>query len=152
MSKKDYLNYDDVYESFLSLYKDVINEYGYDYNMWQDEAEEYAAMTAGETLDSMRRYVHQNDTRMCSNFCNIREDWEYCHDFIGSEVKPWGRFDDVVKSIDGGTISDENLAKFHKWALDWFFVAFGTFGLKYNFGEYLSEIEYDREREMEDAA
>ena len=148
MEQKDFLNYEDVYETFLNLYKDVINDFGMDYGSWEDVAEDYASLTAGETLDSMKRYCHQESTRMSGNLCNIREDWEDTPGFIGSEIEPWGKFDDVVKSIDDGTISDEDLQKFQTWALDWFFTAFGTFGLKYNFGDYISEMEYEREQEQ----
>lgn len=147
---KDFLNYDDVFETFLNLFKDQIEDYGMDYGLWEDVTEEYAHDSAIETMESMKRYVHQKDTRMSGNFCNIREDWEYCPEFIDSEVKPWGCFDDVIKSIDDGTISDEDLKKFQTWAFDWFFRAFGTFGLTYNFGEWIYQLEY--EREMEDAA
>ena len=149
---KDFLNYDDVYETFLNLFKETIENYGMDYGSWESETEDYAASSAFETLDSMKRYVHRKDTSMSGNFCNIREDWEDTPEFIGSEVKPWGKFDDVIKSIDDETISDEDLKKFQTWAFDWFFRAFGTFGLTYNFGNFISDLEYEREREKQDAA
>lgn len=144
---KDFLNYDNVYETFLNLFKDVIKDYGLDYGSFECDTEAYAERVAEKTLESMKKYVHMRDTRMSGNFCNIREDWESTINFVGSEVKPWGNFDDVVKSIDDETISDEDLKKFQTWALDWFFTAFGTFGLKYNFGNFISEIEYEREQE-----
>ena len=150
METKDFLNYDDVYESFLNLCKDVISDWGKDYGTWENICEDYAHNSTIETLDSMKRYVHKKNTRMDGNFCNIREDWEETYEFIGSEIQPWGMFDDVVKSIDDQTISDEDLKKFQTWALDWFFTAFGTWGYKYNFGNLVSELEY--EQEMEDAA
>ena len=149
---KDFLNYDNVYETFLNLFKDVIKDYGLDYGSFESETERYAECVAKKTLESMKKYVHMRDTKMIGNFCNIREDWESTINFVGSEVKPWGNFDDVVKSIDDETISDEDLKKFQTWALDWFFTAFGTFGLKYNFGNFISEIEYEREQEEKEAA
>lgn len=144
---KDFLNYDNVYETFLNLFKNVIKDYGLDYGSFESDTEEYAECVARGALKSMKKYVHMRDTRMNGNFCNIREDWESNINFVMSEVKPWGIFDDVVKSIDDETISDEDLKKFQTWALDWFFTAFGTFGLKYNFGNFISEIEYEREQE-----
>ena len=149
---KDFLNYDDVYETFLNLFKETVENYGMDYGSWESETEDYAATSAMETLESMKKYVHRKDTKMCGNFCNIREDWEYCPEFIGSEIQPWGKFDDVIKSIDDETISDEDLKKFQTWAFDWYFRAFGTWGLTYNFGEWISELEYEREQEEKDAA
>ena len=144
---KDFLNYDDVYETFLNLYKDVIKDYGYDYGSLEDVTEDYAEMNAFQTLDDMKRYCHKKNTRIEGNFCNIREDWEVTKEFVESDVKPWGKFDDVVKSIDNGTISDEDLRKFQTWAFDWFFTAFGTIGLEYNFGNFISDVMYEREEE-----
>lgn len=144
--EKDFLNYDNVYETFLNLYKEVAENYEYDYS---EECEIYAEITTKETLESMKRYVHQKSTRMEGNFANIRQDWDDIPDFVASEVKPWGKFDDVIKSIDDGTISDEDLEKFQEWALDWFFTAFGTYNLKYNFATMISELEYERELEEE---
>ena len=74
---KDFLNYDDVYETFLNLFKETVENYGMDYGSWESETEDYAATSAMETLESMKKYVHRKDTKMCGNFCNIREDWEY---------------------------------------------------------------------------
>jgi len=147
---KDFINYDSMLEVCMNLFTEVVEEFGYDKDLWDEEITTYADICAQDAVDSMRKYVHKKDTRMCGNFCNIREDWEYCPEFIGSEVKPWGRFDDVIKSIDDETISDEDLQKFQTWTMDWYFRAFGTFGLTYNFGEYISEKAY--EMEMEDAA
>ena len=147
---KDFINYDSMLEVCMNLFTEVVEEFGYDKDLWDEEITTYADICAQDAVDSMRKYCHREDTRMCGNFCNIREDWEYCPEFIGSEVKPWGRFDDVIKSIDDETISDEDLAKFQTWTMDWYFTAFGTYGLKYNFGEIISEKAY--EMEMEDAA
>lgn len=145
--EKEILNRENVYETFYNLFKEVVEDYGYDLSLFEDYVEEYTIRSTENTLESMKKYCHKKDTRMSGNFCNIREDWEYTYDFIGSEVKPWGKFDDVIKSIDDGTISDEDLEKFQTWVFDWYFRAFGTWGLKYNFGEFIGEIAYEFERE-----
>ena len=142
---KDFLNFENVHETFKNLFEEVVDNYGYDQGEFENIVEDRAFDSAMETLESMKKYVHQKDTRMIGNFCNIREEWEETYEFIGSEVKPWGKFDDVIKSIDDETISDEDLDKFQTWAFDWFFRAFGTWGLKYNFGELISEIAYENE-------
>lgn len=140
---KQLLNLEVVEETLRNLYTNCIDNA----EDFESEIEEYASINAQSICEDMRKYVHQKDTRMDGNFCNIREDWEETPDFIGSEVKPWGKFSDVVKSIDDETISDEDLEKFQKWCLDWFFRAFGTWGLCYNFQTLISEIEYERENE-----
>jgi hypothetical protein len=140
---KEFINFEDMEQTLLNLYKKCLDEN--DAAKYESTIEEYAHINAESICEDMNRYVHRKDTRMDGNFCNIREDWEETYDFIGSEVKPWGKFDDVIKSIDNKTISDEDLKKFQTWCKDWFFRAFGTWGLCYNFQELISEMEWEEE-------
>ena len=132
-------------QTLLNLYKECLGEE--DAQKYESTIEEFANINAQTIVEDMNRYVHRKSTKIDGNFCNISEDWEYCPDFIGSEVKPWGKFSDVVKSIDDETISDEDLAKFQQWAKDWFFRAFGTWGLCYNLQTLISEMEWEEEHE-----
>ena len=138
---KDFINYEDMYECIKNIYTDALNEE--DAIKYEDEIDCHAEHAAQDAVDSMRKYVHLKDTHIDSNLCNIRQDWEYRPEFIGSEVQPWGKFDDMVKSMDDETISDEDLKKVQQWCMDWFFRAFGTWGLEYNFQSYISELEYE---------
>ena len=140
---KDFLNYDSMYECIKNIYIDALNED--EVSKYEDVIEYHAEYAAQNAVESMRKYVHRKDTRMDGNFCNIREDWEDTPEFIGSEVQPWGKFDDMVKSMDDDTISDEDCKQVQTWCMDWYFRAFGTFGLKYNFQSYISELEYEEE-------
>jgi len=144
-----FLNEQKHYEAILSIFKGVLKNSD-DPTEYEWFAEEEAERIAASDVKDMEKYVHMSDTKLFGNFANIREDWDYIPDFVGSEVKPWGRFDDVVKSIDDKTISEEDLAKFQEWCSDWFFTAFGTYNLKYNFATDLGELAYydECEREM----
>ena len=143
---KDFLNYDSMYECIKNIYIDALDED--EASKYEDEIECHAEISAQDAVEIMRKYVHRKDTRMDGNFCNIREDWEDTPEFIGSEVQPWGKFDDMVKSLDDETISDEDLKKVQQWCMDWYFRAFGTFGLKYNFQTFIAEIEYEEQEEQ----
>ena len=140
---KDFINYDDMYECIKNIYIDALDED--EASKYEDEIECHAEIAAQDAVESMRKYVHRKDTRMDGNFCNIREDWEDTPEFICSEVQPWGKFDDMVKSMDDDNISDEDLKKVQTWRMDRYFRAFGTWGLKYNFQSYISELEYEEE-------
>ena len=144
---KQFINQEDMEQTLLELYKGCLEEK--DVAKYESIIEEYAEINAQTIAEDMNKYVHRKSTKIDGNFCNIKEDWEETYDFIGSEVKPWGKFDDVIKSIDNETISDEDLAKFQQWASDWFFCAFGTWGLCYNLKELISEMEYEEEKEKE---
>lgn len=132
-----------MYECIKNIYIDALDEN--EVNKYEEEIECHAEIAAQDAVESMRKYVHRKDTRMDGNFCNIREDWEDTPEFIGSEVQPWGKFDDMVKSMDDDTISDEDCKKVQTWCMDLYFRAFGTWGLKYNFQSYISELEYEEE-------
>lgn len=144
-----FLNEQKHYETLLSIFMDVLENHD-DSTEYEWFAEQEAESLAASHVKDMDKYVHQSDTKIWGNFANIREDWDYIPDFVKSEVKPWGRFDDVVKSIDDKTISEEDLVKFQQWCEDWFFTAFGTYNLEYNFGTDLGELAYydECEREM----
>ena len=144
-----FLNEQKHYETLLSIFMGVLKNSD-DPTEYEWFAEQESESLAASHVKDMAKYVHQSDTKIWGNFANIREDWDYIPDFVLSEVKPWGRFDDVVKSIDDKTISEEDLAKFQQWCEDWFFTAFGTYNLEYNFGTDLGELAYydECEREM----
>ncbi len=136
-------HYDNLLEIFMGEVKNC--NYPNDYDWF---AEEYAEQLTEKDIEDMNKYVHKSDTKIWGNFCDIRYDWNY-PGFVHSEVEPWGDFDEVVKSIDNKTISEEDLSKFQQWCEDWFYTAFGTYNLKYNFGTDLGEVIYSNERERE---
>ena len=140
----EFLNKDNVYDSIIGICEDALGE---DYNTWESVAEDFAECVANSILEDMRKYVHLKDTKMGGNFANIREDWDVITDFVQSEIKPFGRFDDVVASIDNATISEEDLAKFQEWCLDWFYTAFGTYNIKYQNQTIVADMEYEESEE-----
>lgn len=148
----DFLNKEKHCQALLECYKEVINDYG-DLAMGEDTAMEFAADAAERLTDShlksMVAYSHQVDTKMMGNFANIKDDWDYIPEFVKSEVTPWGRFDDVVKSLDDETISQADLEKFQTWCEDWFWTAFGTYNLKYNFATWLGDVDDEYRRETD---
>lgn len=147
----NFLNKDKHFQALLGCYKEVINDCGDNLTMGEDTAVEFAEEEAERLTEShiksMNTYVHQYSTRMIGNFADIREDWDYITTFVKSEVTPWGRFDDIVKSIDDETISQADLEKFQQWCEDWFWTAFGSYNIKYNFGTWLGDIDDEYRRE-----
>lgn len=142
----DFINRDKHYNGLLELLKETAKNYENELGETAFEyAEEYANQLADKDVADMQKYVHQSDTKMFGNFANIREDWDTIPTFVKSEVEPFGKFDDMVKSMDDETISEEDLAKVQQWCEDWFYTAFGTYNLQYNFGTMLGEIVADNE-------
>lgn len=146
---KAFLDYTKLYNVILDLYKETIAE---DYTKYEDFAEECAHETTIKTIEDMKTYVHEKDTKLYGNFCNIRQDWNDTKDFVKSDVKPFGTFDDMVLGMDNDTLSDQQVKDVQTWCQDWFFTAFGTFNLQNNFAETISEMEYieECEKQMEE--
>ena len=84
-----FLNEQKHYETLLSIFMDVLKDHeATDYEWF---AEQEAESLAASHVKDMAKYVHMSDTKICGNFANIREDWDYIPDFVKSEVKPWGK-------------------------------------------------------------
>lgn len=142
-----FLNEQKHYDKLLDIFMGAVNNCEHP-DSYEWFAEEQAEQLAAIHVENMDKYVHKSDTKIYGNFCDIRYDWNY-PGFICSEIEPWGKFDDIVKSIDDKTISEDDLSRFQQWCEDWFFTAFGTYNLEYNFGTDLSELIYSDEQEAE---
>ena len=144
------LNRDKHYAALLEELSDEAKKYseyydGVDEDTCQELAEEAANNLADSHVETMQEYSHQKDTSQWGNFANIRQDWN--NNFGHSSVEPWGDFDTMVKSMDDETISDEDKDKVQQWCEDWYWEAYGTRWLRYNFGNTLSEFAYEAEQD-----
>ncbi len=135
---KSYLNYNRVYNYLIDLCNDALDEMGDLHDNYDDYVEEYAAASAESIIADMDRYIHQPDKTILGNFNKIDRDWNSKHE---------QSFDDMVKSVDNETISEQELDYVQEWCFDWFLDTFGTFGLKYNFESSISENEMEYEYE-----
>ena len=156
----DYINREKMENALLELLKEEMEDFGGEDEI-MDEVKgilsdddfcilrEYVKNLADSFNSSMKKYVHQKDTSICGNFHNIRRNYYYGG--VGVEKCPISEtmeFDDIIRIIDEGkrwNFTEE----FLDWANDWFFSTVGTWGICYNFGDYLGalyeEIEYERE-------
>lgn len=145
MNEIEYINIDEMQQELEKLYRDA----SCDAQAYESIIEEKAFIVARNINRNLKSYVHQKDTSIYGNFGDIRVDWNQTHEWIKSEVTPWGDFDEIIKSIDEKTISDENLDKFQKWTRDWYFQVAGKYWLKYDYQEMEANLEYEREKEQE---
>lgn len=152
---KDFLNYESMYECIKAIYEEAIDN-PLD---WEEYIEEFAHENASRFVDDMRKYVHQDDTSITGNFNDIQGDWDYTKESFwvvkndsdkAVEIKPFGSFADMVKGMHEDALTDEQVEIVQTWCEGWFFETFGTFGLKYNFQSFISELEYEREQEEQE--
>lgn len=113
--------------------------------MVEDYLEEYAAVLAYKHQEQMDKYLHSDDKDIPGNLMQIDLNfgWEY-----GKEHNI--TFDEMLRRTDNGELSAEELVALQDWTETWWFEAFGTFGLQYNFNDTCWEC-FIVEEELEDA-
>lgn len=121
-----------------------------------EDIEEYIADLYGKNIQSlardfalesnrdMKKYLHMNNHSMPGNFAYIEDDYpahitgtRWSSEYAGDDY--FRLFPQMVARLDAAEDSkqaDEDRA----YLMDWYFEAFGTFGIKYKFQETLSEI------------
>lgn len=151
---QDYLNIDEMTEYVISLYKSqmeyftedkqqILESCGYD----DEYIRERAAILVDKWNENMRDYLHQWDHEIYGNFNNVEYDYpkfrtgEYRYD---SEM-----LNDMIARLDAGEQSEQASAD-RQFLTDWFWEAFGTFGVTYNFMDELCEQLYAFDFAMEE--
>lgn len=137
---------DGEYEDILKGCDDKKRQY-YEmaWQIWDDGGYDYAGELYKKLQQQMYEYVSGNDYRMSGNFANIQWDWDDDH-------KDGIKFADLRKKLLDG-VNDADTDEFSTWAIDWFFHAFGTYNMCYNFandlGEEAATLEQEDEEERE---
>ena len=137
---------DGEYEKILKGCDDKERQY-YElaWQLWDDCGYDYAGELYKKLQQQMYEYVSGSDYKMFGNFANIQWDWDDDH-------KDGIKFADLRKKLLGG-VKDADTDEFSTWAIDWFFHAFGTYNMCYNFandlGEEAATLEQEDEEERE---
>lgn len=143
----------DLYKECLDKYddKDEFEQYINDLYGSEDYLNEQAHEFAIRTNEEMKRYLHMDNHRMDGNFANVKNDYTqyragtyWISDFEGSDEEYYGFFPDMVKRLDAAEDS-ERADDDREYLSSWFFFAFGTFDIKYNFSNDLQELHYSLE-------
>ena len=108
----------------------------------EEYLEQYVEGIVDDAIESFNELVHRDDTSMSGNFADIRYDWEGFH----NELPHGCTLKEVVEMIDAGE-ENEVTQEFKDWAVDWYFRAFGTYNLKYNWTDFISELAYNDDEE-----
>ena len=119
-------SWDETAGEYVKYMKDSANEYMPD----------YIEGIIDDTIQSFDKYVHRDDTSLFGNFSDIRLDYEREH-----EGKSFRK---LIADIDSG-IENADTKEFREWTIGWYFTAFGTFNLKYKWGEFMEEVNADNE-------
>lgn len=101
----------------------------------EDAMEEYVPLIVESITKDMNKYMHQKDTSICGNFCDLR--FNYARE---CELNRKYNYDELLEKLDTEVIADdfkEDYDIFMNWLAGWFFEAFGTYNLCYNFSNFI---------------
>lgn len=150
-------------ESFAKVIENLYRECLEDCDNPED-IEEYIADLYGKNIQSlardfalesnrdMKKYLHMNNHSMPGNFADIENDYpahitgtRWPSEYAGDDY--FSLFPQMVARLDSAEDS-EQAKEDRAYLEDWFFDVFGTYNIKYNFSNWLSEIVYMREEEQ----
>lgn len=148
-NKKLYMNVERLYNELLEMLTEErdgwIDDSNRDFLMCEmsDEIlDDYCEGLAYRLNDQMGEYLNSKDRRIPGNFCNI--DYDYS-DHVNSN---YSAVKDMTARLNAGEESEQADAD-RDYLVDWFWEAFGTFGIKYYFNEYITDILYEFEHKTE---
>ena len=158
----DYIGVESFAKTIEELYRECLENYDN-----AEEMEEAIADYYGMNIQSlawkfthkanreMKKYLHAKDHHMDGNFANIENDYpahitgtRWSSEYDGDDYRDF--FPQMVARLDSA--EDSKQADDDRVYLgEWYFWAFGTYGIKYNFSNDLAEILYTMEEDYAEA-
>lgn len=138
-------NFDDK-EEFEEYFNDLFGE-----KYIHNEAFRFALYANKE----MKKYLHKDSQHMDGNFANLYEDYPkhrtgvwWASDYDGDDYYDF--YPQMVARLDSAEDS-EQASKDRAYLEEWYFKAFGTYNIKYNFSNELEEVHSMMEEDYEEA-
>lgn len=158
----DYIGVKSFAKTIEGLYRECLENFDD-----AEDMEEYIADLYGKNIQSMawdftleanremKKYLHLDDQRMDGNFANLYNDYPrhvtgtfWATDYDGDDY--YDLFPQMVARLDSAEDS-EQASKDRAYLEEWYFEAFGTYNIKYNFSNELEEIHSMMEEAYEEA-
>ena len=158
----DYIGVESFAKVIENLYRECLEEFDD-----AEDLEEYIADIFEKNIQSlaweftlkvnreMKKYLHLNDQRMNGNFANLYNDYPrhvtgvfWATDYDGDDY--YDLYPQMVARLDAAEDSEQT-DKDREYLEEWYFEAFGTYNIKYNFSNELEEIHSTMEEAYEEA-
>lgn len=153
MAEKLYLNVNRLQGELLTLYKEVLDKYLTDDNrdfLMSELSDEYLEDMAYDKAYEINRdmgiYLNGKDHKIFGNINNV--DYDYPAHINGKVEYNASLVNAMIARLNSGEESEQADAD-RNWLVDWFWSTFGTFGIQYNFGEYVGALLDEFENEDE---
>lgn len=156
----DYIGVESFAKTIENLYRECLENFDD-----AEDMEEYIADVFGKNIQymawdftleanrEMKNYLHRKSQHMDGNFADLSMDYPkhrtgtfWVSEYDGPVAEYFSLYPDMVARLDSAEDSDQ-ADEDREYLAEWFFDAFGTFGIKYNFSNYLDEIAYMLEEE-----
>ena len=156
--EKDFINRESLINEIKKVYMEKAEEWNrYFDNSFDEEylaeiCEEEALIVGNKNADDFNKYFLSKSYHMYGNFADLKVNWEL--DVERNRIPEQfcvKYFNDVFNGLVDGSLGEEFEKFFKDWAVGWFFYAFGTYNLSYNFGYELDAIFYEEIEEFEEA-
>ena len=160
----DYIGVESFAKVIESLYRECLENFDDAENL-----EEYIADFYGKNIQSMawdfthdvnremKKYLHLPDQHMDGNFANLYEDYPkhitgtfWVSEYDGPVAEYFNLYPQMVARLDSAEDS-EQADKDREYLEEWYFKAFGTYNIQYNFSNELEEIHSMMEEDYVEA-
>lgn len=158
----DYIGVESFAKTIENLYRECLENFDN-----AEEMEEYIADLYGKNIQSlawdftletnrdMKKYLHMDNHNMDGNFADIENDYPahitgtyWSSEYAGNDY--FRLFPQMVARLDAAEDS-EQANEDRAYLEEWYFKAFGTYNIKYNFSNDLEEIHSMMEEAYEEA-
>lgn len=158
----DYIGVESFAKVIEGIYRECLEKFDD-----ADDLQEYIADCCGKTIQNlawdftleanreMKKYLHLDDQRMNGNFADLSIDYPkhrtgvwWASDYDGDDY--YDLYPQMVARLDAAEDS-EQANKDREYLEEWYFEAFGTYNIQYNFSNELEEIHSMMEEDYVEA-
>ena len=160
----DYIGVESFAKVIESLYRECLENFDdaedleeYISDIFEKDIQSMAWDFTLEANREMKKYLHLPDQHMDGNFANLYEDYPkhrtgtfWVSEYDGPVSEYFNLYHQMVARLDAEEDS-EQADKDREYLEEWYFEAFGTYNIQYNFSNELEEIHSMMEEDYVEA-
>ena len=148
---------DELYRECLENFDDAEDMEEYIADVFEKNIQSLAWEFTIEANRDMKKYLHLPDQHMNGNFANLSIDYPkhrtgtfWLSEYDGPVAEYFNLYPQMVERLDSAEDS-EQANEDRAYLEEWYFKAFGTYNIKYNFSNDLEEVHSMMEEDYEEA-
>ena len=148
---------ENLYRECLENFDDAEDLEEYIADIFEKDIQSMAWDFTLEANREMKKYLHLNDQHMDGNFANLYEDYPkhitgtfWVSEYDGPVAEYFNLYPQMVARLDAAEDS-EQANEDRAYLEEWYFKAFGTYNIQYNFSNELEEIHSMMEEDYVEA-